>query len=111
TGDELERTGLDLLAGTGDSDDHRHSPAAMTTLERLAHEVDIADTFEAIVRAAVGERDQVLHQVTADFLRIHEVRHAELLGQRLAARIQVHADDLVGTHQARALDDVQADAA
>ncbi len=39
------------------------------------------------------------------------MRHAELLGERLAPGIDVDADDLVGAHQLRALDDVQADAA
>ena len=45
------------------------------------------------------------------FLRVHEVRHAELLGERLARRVEVDADDLVGAGHARALDHVQADAA
>ena len=29
---------LDLLPGAGDADDHRHAPAAMAALERLAHQ-------------------------------------------------------------------------
>ena len=37
--------------------------------------------------------------------------HAELLGHGLALRVDVDADDLVGARHARALDDVQADAA
>ncbi len=47
------------LPGAGDADDHRYAPAAMAAFERLAHEVDVADAFEAVVRAAVGERDQM----------------------------------------------------
>ncbi len=39
------------------------------------------------------------------------MRHAEALRQRLAPRIDVHADDLVGAGHARALDHVEADAA
>ena len=39
------------------------------------------------------------------------MRHAELLGQRLAPGIDVHADDLVGPRDSRALDHVEADAA
>src|SRR5581483_6075078 len=109
-GDELERTGLDLLAGASNADDDRDSPAAMTALERLTHQVHTTDAFEAVVGAAVGERDEVLHQVTPHFLRIHEVRHPKFFRQRLAPRIDVHADDLVGTHQTGALDHVQPDA-
>ena len=58
----------------------------MAALERLAHEVDVAHALEAVVRAAVGERHEVGHEIALHFLRIHEVRHAELLGQRLALR-------------------------
>ena len=39
------------------------------------------------------------------------MRHAEFLGERLAARIDVDADDLVRAREARALDDVESDAA
>src|SRR5258708_2346625 len=70
TGDELEWTGLDLLSGTGDSDDHRHTPAAVATLERLAHELDGAHAREAVIRAAVRERNPVLHQVAPPLLRL-----------------------------------------
>src|SRR3546814_4475779 len=44
-------------------------------------------------------------------LGIDEVGHAELLAQRLSGRVEVDADDLVGTHHAGALDHVEADAA
>src|SRR5262245_43605665 len=59
TGDELKRARLDFLTGARDADDDRHAPAAMAALERLTHEVDTADAFEAVVRAAVGERDEM----------------------------------------------------
>src|SRR5260370_34170784 len=36
-GHELERPGGDLLARLGDADDHGDAPAAMASLERLAH--------------------------------------------------------------------------
>src|ERR1700722_5994614 len=109
--DQLEWPSADLLARTGNADDHRDAPAAMTALERLTHEVDVADAFEAVVCAAAGQIDQIRHQVSLDFLRIDEVCHAEFLGKRLALRIDVDSDDLVGAGDSRALDDVQADAA
>ena len=49
--------------------------------------------------------------VVAHFLRVDEMRHAELLGHGALGGIDVDADDLVGAHHLRALDHVQADAA
>src|SRR4029450_8345905 len=96
---QLERPGLDLLPRTGNADDHRDAPAAVTALERLAHQLDVPYALEAVVRAAVGEGDQMRHDIAADLLRIHEVSHAELLGKRLAPRVDVHNDDLVVSAQ------------
>src|SRR5882757_2367305 len=109
--DELEWPSADLLAGCGNADDDRDTPAAMAALERLTHEVGVADAFEAVIRAAAGQIDQIRHQVSLDFLRIDEVRHAEFLGKRLALRIDVDSDDLVGADEFGALDDIQANTA
>src|SRR5689334_1212205 len=49
---QLERARLDFLSGAGDADDHRHAPAAVAALQRLAHEVDVAHALEAVVRTA-----------------------------------------------------------
>src|ERR1700692_3861195 len=72
-GHELERARGDLLACPGDTDDDGHAPAAMAAFERLAHQLDVADAFEAVVGAAVGERHQVRHQIALYFLRIDEM--------------------------------------
>ena len=42
SGDELERTGGDLLAGFGDADHDALAPAAMAAFQRLAHHVGVA---------------------------------------------------------------------
>src|SRR6185437_4572415 len=110
-GHELEGPGLDLLSRPGDPDDHRYAPAAVAAFQGLAHEIDVADALEAVVRPAVGEGNQMLYQIAAYFLRVDEVRHAEALRKRLAPRIEIDADDLVGADQARALNDVETDAA
>src|ERR1700704_427614 len=110
-GDELERARLDFLARARDADDHRHAPALVAALERLAHHVDVADAFEAVVGAALGQVHQVRDQVLAGFLWIDEMRHAELLGERLARRVEIHADDHVGAGEPRTLDHVEPDAA
>src|SRR3954463_1408258 len=105
-GDELEGARLYFLSRARHPDDHRDAPAAMAALECLAHHVDAADALEAVVGAAAGELHQVRHEVAAYLARIDEMREAELARQRLARRIQVHADDLVGPGHARALHDV-----
>src|SRR5690606_11841261 len=98
-GDELERPGVDLLPGAGDADDDALAPAAVAALQRLTHDLDIADALEGVVGAAVRQVDQIGNQVALDLLRVDEVGHAELLGQRALARIDVDADDFVGADQ------------
>src|SRR6185437_15530824 len=110
-GHELEWAGLDLLPSPGDADDHRDAPAAMAAFQRLAHQVDAADALEAVIRSAVRQRDEVLDQIPAHLLGVDEVRHAETLGKRLAPCVQIDADDLVGAHHVRPLNDVESDAA
>src|SRR5690242_245617 len=80
-GDELERPRPDLLPGARHADDHRHAPAAMAALERLAHDLDVADAFEAVIGAAAGELDKMCDQVALNLFRIHEMGQSELLGQ------------------------------
>src|SRR5690606_4711607 len=111
SGDELERAGSDLLACARHADDYGNAPAAMAALQSLTHQVDVAHALEAVVGTAVGETDEVRDQVLADFLRIDEMRHAELLGELFALRVDVDADNHVRADHARALNDVQADAA
>src|SRR5262249_32370750 len=110
SGDELERPGLDLLTRAGDPNDHGHAPAAMAALERLAHEIDVADALEAVVRATLGETHEVLYEIALDLLGVDEVRHAKFLRERLAPRIDVDTDNLVRAGQTRTLDDIQSDA-
>src|ERR1700753_3501529 len=58
-GDELERPGRDLLAAPGDADHDRDAPALVAAFQGLAHQRGIADAFEAVVGAPLGELDQV----------------------------------------------------
>src|ERR1700716_3937671 len=53
-GHQLKRSSADFLARSGHADDYRHTPAAMAAFQRLTHEFHVADTFETIIRAAVG---------------------------------------------------------
>src|SRR5215831_17048559 len=115
-GDELERAGGDFLAGTGNADDHAHTPAPVARLQRLTHDRDIAGAVEGVVGTAnlVGTLfrhvDDVGDDVAADFLRIDKVRHAEALAPRLLCRIDVDANDHVSTGKSEPLDHIEADA-
>src|SRR5579864_7409479 len=111
SGDELERPRLDFLARAGDADDHRDAPALVAAFERLAHHLDIADAFEAVIGAALGEIDEISDEIARHVLRIDEMRHAEVFGERTARRVDVDADDHVGTGETRALHDIETDAA
>src|SRR5258708_2742857 len=109
-GDELEGPGRDLRARARHADDDALSPALVAALERLAHGGGVADAFEAVVGAAIGELHDGVDQV-GQARGVDEVGHAELAPERLARGIQVDADDPARTHHPRALDHVQADAA
>src|SRR5262249_19602455 len=117
SGDELERSGRDLLSGAGDADDHALTPAAVAGLERRAHQLDVADAFEGVVgapdlvRAALGHVHEIGNEILADLVRIDEMGHAEALAPFLPGIVEVDADDHAGADQPQALDHVEADAA
>src|SRR5690606_16047564 len=69
-GDELKGAGLDLGPGGRDADDDAFAPALVAALERRPHQVDIADALEGVVGAALGEVDEVFHEVIAGVTRI-----------------------------------------
>ena len=110
-GDELEGPGADLDAGAGDTDHHRLAPTLVAALEGLPHQGRVADALEGVVRAAVGEGDQVLDEVAVDLLGVDEVGHAHRLAEGLLVVVDVDADDHVGADHARALDHGEAHAA
>src|SRR5687768_1374396 len=110
-GDELERPGADLLASARHADDYRRTPAAVAALERLAHQIHVADAFEAVVGAAAGELHQMGDEVAFYVLGIYKMGKAEAPCEALARRVDVDADDHVGADHARALHHVEPDAA
>src|SRR5277367_1769491 len=67
-GDQLERAGGDFLPGAGDADDHALAPTLVAAFQRLAHHIDVADAFERVVDAAVGQVGDGLNDV-GDILR------------------------------------------
>src|SRR5579864_3937411 len=67
SGDELEWTGFDLLPRACDADNYRDAPTTVTALERLTHDVDIADALKTVIGAAIGQRDQMRDEIAARF--------------------------------------------
>src|SRR6185436_12851212 len=106
-GYQLERAGMDLLPCTGNADDDRYTPAAMATLERLAHQLHVADALETVVGTTLGQLHEVSHDVAPHLLGIDEVRQAELARKRLARRVDVDAHDHVGAGHPGTLDYVE----
>src|SRR5207248_2681923 len=82
TGDQLEGTRRDFLAGTGDADDHALAPAFVAALEGLAHGFHIADAFEAVVSAAPGQFNKVADKIARNLVWIDEMGQAEFARQR-----------------------------
>ena len=80
----------------------------MTALQRLTHHISIARCVKGVIRTAIGElNDFFNHIVRADLFDIDEVRHAEITGDLFAPRIYINADNLVGSNQFRALNNVK----
>src|SRR3984893_16572491 len=109
--DELEGPGGNFLAGAGDADDDADAPATVATFERLAHDTDIADALEAVIGATLGEVHEIGDELALDFLRVDEMSHPELLGQRPPRGVEIYADDNAGAGHMTTLDDVEPDPA
>src|SRR5690606_11817106 len=116
-GDELERPRRDLLTGTGNADDDRLAPTAMSGFKRLPHDFHIARAVEGVIGAAdrigatLGQIHEIGHEIAFDLARIDEMRHAEFLAAGFLVIVEIDADDHVGPDEPQALDDVQPDAA
>src|SRR5439155_15219673 len=110
-GDQLERTGGDLLTRPGNADDDADTPPPVATFERLPHRPDIADALEAVIGAALGQVDQIRDEIALDFGRVDEMGQPEFSRERLPLRIEIDPDDHVGTDHPATLDHVQPDPA
>src|SRR5690606_15254732 len=95
-GDELERPGTDLLAGTGHADDHALAPAAVRAFQRRAHHVDVADAFERVVHAPAGHADDDLLDRFGVVLRVDAIGGAHLARERELVGVGVDGDDAAG---------------
>ena len=106
-GHQLERTGFDLLARTGNADNHALTPAFVTTLKRRTHHVDVADTFEAEVHAAIGElNDHILNRLII-IIRVNKIGRAHLFGEGEFFRVGINRQNAPGFRLYCALNDRQ----
>src|SRR5277367_2396682 len=108
---QLKRPRRNLLPRARDSDNHAGAPSTLTALERLAHQLDVADALERKIRATARQVHDMRNQVALDLGRIHEMRETELLRYRLARRIKIDAHDHRGARHPRSLHDVEPDPA
>ena len=84
----------------------------MAAFQRLAHHRDIAGAIKGEIGATAREvRDGLHHLIGADLIRVDEMRHAEFARHGLFGGVDVNADDLIGAHHPRALNDIQPNAA
>src|SRR6478609_4056874 len=96
TGDQLERTGFDLLPGSGHADDDAFAPALVAALQRRTHHVDVTDALEAEVDAAVGEvNNHLLHRLVV-VVRVDEIGRAHFSGQLEFLRVGIHGQNASG---------------
>jgi hypothetical protein len=112
TSNELERTCRNLLASGRDTNNDGLAPALVASLERGAHDVDVARAVEGVVASAVGHLDELLlDALGAELSGVNEVGCAELLSPLLLCVVDVYNDDLAGLVLGCSLDDGQTDAA
>src|SRR5579883_2343360 len=110
-GHQLEGPRGNFLACRRHADYHAGTPSALAAFQRLAHQLDVADAFEGVIRAAAGQIDDEWNEVALHFGGIDEMRHAELLSNRLARGIEIDPDDHTRARQPRPLYHVKADTA
>src|SRR5471030_114841 len=93
TGDQLERTGRDFLAGTGHTDDDRLAPTLVAALKCRTHQLDVADALEGKVDAAIGHVDDDFLDRTVEVFRVHAIGCTQLLGDLEFGRVDVDGND------------------
>src|SRR6185369_17879157 len=82
----------------------------MAALECLTHQFDVADALEAVVGSAIGQVHEVRHEIALHVFGVDEMRQAEFARQLLPRRVEVDADDHVGSRHTGALNHVETDA-
>ena len=107
----MEWTGFNLLTRASDADNHAFAPAFVAAFQRGAHHVDVTDTLEAEVDAAVGEfNNHILNRLIV-IIRVDKVGGTHLSREGEFFRVGIHRQNAPGFRLYRPLDHRQADPA
>ena len=87
---------LRSVPGTGNADDGGNTPTHVAALQRFTHDVNVTDTLERVINAAVGHFDNGLGGGAAEFFGIHEIGCAQCLGHFPFGGVDVDGDDAAG---------------
>ena len=80
-GDQLERTGGNLLSGPCDTNDNGLPPPTVSTFQRCTHDVNVTDTFKGMVNTPLVDIQQNIFNRFVIIIRVNAVSGPELTGQ------------------------------
>ena len=109
--DQLKRAGADFLARAGHADDGGHALTHVAALQRLAHDLDIADAFKRVVHSAISHILDGVHHVAGDLRRVEGIGCAQRGRHGEFVRVDIDSDDPAGLGHDRTLDHRQTDPA
>ena len=100
-----------LLSGSSDTNDDALTPTLVARLESTTHNVDVTGAVKGVIATTVGHLNELLLDglTILQFLGVHKVGSAKLLGPFLLAVIHIDNDDLGGLVLDTALNDTQTD--
>lgn len=112
-GDELERSGGNLLASSSNADDDRLTPALMAGLQSLSHDSHVSGTVKGEVATSVGHLHQLVNNSGAlgQLGGVDKVSGTKLVSPSLLVAIDVNDNDLGGSSLLGAHHDGQTDTA
>ncbi len=82
----------------------------MAAFKGLAHYFRITNTFKAVIGTAIGKINNVFNY-SIGLGRINKIGHAKFFGERTLPRVKINTDDFISANHARALNDIEANAA
>lgn len=110
TSDELERTSGDLVSGSGNTNDATLTPATMSNLESISHDLGDTGAIEReVVTPLLGSEQRFLHITTFSIHRVVAVRGTHLLGDLELLGVQVDSGNDSSTSSLGSLNDSKTD--
>lgn len=93
-GDQLERTGADLLAGGRHTNDGGFTPALVAGLQGGPHHVHVASAVKGVVQTAIGHVDQdLLDRLVRVVVWVHKVSAAKLASDLLLLWVGIDSNN------------------